>query len=110
MNRKDFLTTCGSVTFAILAAACGKKSPADASETAPVSGACDDLSGLTEGDLQVRKSLSYVAVSPYSDQLCDNCQYWIAAREGAECGGCVTLRGPIQPKGYCSYWAPITVG
>lgn len=107
MNRKAFLAACGSVTLGLIAAACGNKTSPDADASAPPSGTCEDLSGLTEGDLQVRKSLSYVAVSPYSAQVCDNCQYWIAAKEGAECGGCVSLRGPIRPKGYCSYWAPI---
>ena len=107
MNRKVFLASCGSVTIALIAAACGKKASPDTSDPIRAADPCADLSGLTEGDFQLRKALSYVEVSPYSDQLCDNCQYWIAAPEGAACGGCVTLRGPIQPKGYCSYWAPI---
>ena len=81
----------------------GKKAPANADAA---SGPCSDLTGLTEMDLQVRKSLSYTDESPYEDQLCDNCQFWIAGKEGASCGGCVSIRGPIYPKGYCTYWAP----
>ncbi len=101
MNRKSFLIALGSLLMTGGGGGCREKS----GDTG--SAACDDLSGLTEGDFQLRKSLSYVEASPYSEQLCDNCQYWIAAPEGAVCGGCVTLRGPIKPKAYCSYWAPI---
>ena len=108
MNRKQFFITVGiGGIFAALSSTACKKSQPTNPQSKKNTDPCADLSGLTETDLQLRKSLSYVAESPYSDQLCDNCQYWIAAKEGQACGGCVSIRGPIHPKGYCSYWAAV---
>ena len=114
MERRRFLKTGARGGFFVFAFGMGcqaEKDPAQDPEPPPVSSdPCADLSGLAKADLQARKALSYSAESPYDDQICDNCRFWIAPKEGAPCGGCVTLRGPIHPKGYCSYWAPALEG
>lgn len=105
MKRKAFLVVCSSLIlpgFGI-GTGCQKKTEQAAS---PPTLDCESLSGLSESDLQIRTSLAYADESPYSDQVCDNCQYWIAPQAEAACGGCVAIQGPIQAKGYCSYWAP----
>ena len=110
-GRRQFLRLI--LVFGGLSASCGKEKNTDSdqekasSPEKPLSSdPCADLGNLSTDMLKVRESFSYVAKSPYKDQLCDNCQFWIAPKEGHPCGGCVTIQGPIHPKGYCSYWAP----
>ncbi len=67
---------------------------------------CNDLSGLTDAEIQMRENLKYVDKSPYPDKLCDNCELYIPAKEGELCGGCKILKGPIHPKGHCTSWSP----
>ena len=70
--------------------------------------ACNDLTGLTEVEIQQREQLQYVAQSNKEDQICANCRFWQPAPEGAEsvCGGCQLIKGPINPNGWCQTWAP----
>jgi hypothetical protein len=121
MNRKDFLRIVflGLATGAggSLLASCSKKeeteqtaeSSGDAPKPATKSAAadpCTDVSGLSEMDLTMRnETLKYVAVSPEPDKKCDNCKFWQPSEEaGAACGGCQLIKGPIDPKGYCTSW------
>ena len=71
--------------------------------------ACNDLTGLTEVEIQQREQLQYVAQSNKEDQICSNCRFWQPAQEGAEsiCGGCQLIKGPINPNGWCQTWAPM---
>lgn len=117
MTRKEFLEClavmgCLAGTSAILAA-CGQKE-----ETEPGTGAgtktaskpaaedpCADLSGLTEGELKMRETLKYVAVSPEAGKRCDNCKFWQPpASEQGPCGSCTLIKGPIHPEGHCTSW------
>jgi hypothetical protein len=66
---------------------------------------CNDLSGLTEADIQMRQTLQYVDESPEPEKLCSNCQLFIAPEGDAACGGCQVIKGPIAPGGYCTSWA-----
>jgi hypothetical protein len=66
---------------------------------------CNDVTGLTEAEVQMRQTLAYVDASPHADKLCSNCQLYIPAEEGAPCGGCQIIKGPIAPGGYCTSWA-----
>lgn len=110
MNRRHFIKASGLgiLLTTIIGSACkeDKKMPSEIDEKSLSKDPCSDISQLSETELKVRTALSYVAVSPYEDQVCDNCQFWIAAKNGEACGGCVSVKGPIHPKGYCSYWAP----
>jgi hypothetical protein len=69
---------------------------------------CADLSKLTAEEKQTRDDFEYVSKSPNPDQLCDNCELWIAPAEGEICGGCDIMAGPIHPKGYCTAWVKIS--
>ena len=70
-----------------------------------VSDPCADVSGLTETDLKMRnETLKYVSVSPNPEQRCDNCKFWTQPASGETCGGCTLIKGPINPKGYCTSW------
>lgn len=65
---------------------------------------CTDTSGLTEAQVQQRENTNYVDDSPHDDMRCNNCQLYTEPEEGAQCGGCQVVPGPIHPEGYCDLW------
>jgi hypothetical protein len=117
LSRRDFLLRASALGAAAvggssLLAACGGKEatpemPAASSEAAEAAaaGGCNDLTGLTEQEKQMRNALQYVDVTDIPDKRCDNCQLYIAPEEGAACGACKILKGPVAPGGHCTSWA-----
>lgn len=121
LSRRDFLlrtTALGAVALgsgAILSACGGgqeqAQAPAASEEAAPMAepmaaeAACDDLSGLSDADLQMRQTLQYVTKSTTPDKMCSGCQLFVAPEGDAPCGGCQIIKGPISPEGYCTSWA-----
>ena len=69
---------------------------------------CMDTVGLTEQEIAVRNTLKYVDQSPVEGKNCENCALYVAAADGAQCGTCLTIKGPIHPEGYCDIWAALT--
>ncbi|MBD3628800.1 high-potential iron-sulfur protein [Cyclobacterium sp.] len=67
---------------------------------------CADLTGLSEDELEKRKSLGYEEETPVSDNRCDNCQLYLPPTEKRKCGGCQLFKGPVKAGAYCTYWAP----
>ncbi len=75
---------------------------------------CDDLSALSDAQMQQRQSmvesLNYVAETPNPEQNCANCALYQQpeAEETTDnaCGGCQLFPGPVYPNGYCTSWAP----
>jgi hypothetical protein len=66
---------------------------------------CDDVSGLSEADLELRSTLEYQDGSPHGEQKnCSSCAFYKAGKKN-QCGGCTLVRGPIHPLGYCNSWA-----
>ena len=96
-----------------LLAACGGKEaatpdvPAAASDAASdaTAGACNDLTGLTDQEKQMRGALQYVEVTDIPDKRCDNCQLYILPEGASACGACKILKGPVTPGGHCTSWA-----
>lgn len=118
VTRRSFLTRASAIGLAVgsgafLAACGGGDGGSDMAEPqamepeAPAAAAdqCNDVTGLTEAEVQMRQTLAYVDASPHADKLCSNCQLYIPAAEGASCGGCQIIKGPIAPGGYCTSWA-----
>lgn len=97
------LTACGGGESAEPAA---EAPAAEAPAAAPAAEGCMDVSGLTEQEVAMRNSLQYVDVTPDPEKNCLNCSLWLPQEEGAACGGCNLLKGPIAPNGYCISWAP----
>ncbi len=115
MTRKEFLHVAflglAAGAGATLLASCGgKEEPAQTTAqettTKPASAdACADVSGLTQPELTMRnETLKYVAHSTEEGKRCDNCKFWAPPEGGEICGGCTLIKGPINPKGYCSSW------
>jgi hypothetical protein len=101
LTRRDFLLRASALGVASVGAgsvlaACGGKEQA---------AGCNDLTGLTDQEIQMRTQLQYVEVSTLPDKLCDNCQLWVVPAAGAACGGCQLIKGPIAPAGHCVSWA-----
>jgi len=101
MNRKEFLKQLPILGIALcsgglLLQGCSKSQ----TEEDP----CADVSTLTAEEKQTRKDFEYVSKSPFPDKLCENCELWVAPKEGNFCGACEIMEGPIHPKGYCNSW------
>lgn len=74
-------------------------------EGAPGKDPCD-VAALSAEDLKSRHALGYVDKTPMKEKRCDNCKLFVPAGEGKACGTCPLFKGPVLPKGYCTYWAP----
>jgi len=87
---------------------CGEKRDADQAVPEPQATAdpCSDLSGVSKNDIELRAKFAYVNESPIADNQCTNCNLFLPPREGEKCGGCLLFKGPVNPSGYCTYWAP----
>ena len=102
----SLLAACGGKEGGTQAPGTGSSTAAPpAQEQAAASASCDDLSGLTEQEKQMRTALQYVDHTTMPDKRCDNCQLYIPPEGDAPCGGCKILKGPIAPAGYCTSWA-----
>ena len=123
MTRKEFLRQFGMLAAAVfgssIVAACGgekeearqtggrptggtRSTPQTAQK--PAADPCADLSGISETDLKMRETLSYVSVSTEPDKNCENCKFWQPPAAGEPCGGCTLVKGPIHAGGYCTSW------
>ncbi|MCY4171147.1 MAG: hypothetical protein OXF08_06060 [Bacteroidetes bacterium] len=69
---------------------------------------CSDLSALTEAERSLRDTFEYTDESPIEGQNCTNCTLYVVPEIGESCGGCLTIKGPIHPHGYCTIWAAQT--
>jgi hypothetical protein len=95
LSRRDLIHR--SVAFGALAAfgaaACGKeKRPALS---------CNDTSGISAADAQLRTTLAYVDSSTEPGKSCTQCQQYNPAPSADVCGTCKILKGPVSPRGYC---------
>jgi hypothetical protein len=111
-SRRTFLTGCAATGVLVLTGmtlmSCGSKSENSVAseESAEPVRSCDDLSGVSENDLALRKKLGYVKESPMADNQCQNCNLYLPPKLGHTCGACMLFKGPVYQEGYCTYWAP----
>lgn len=68
---------------------------------------CDDLTGVSEGEIEKREKLGYVKESPIAENQCSNCKLYIPSETDPGCGKCMLFAGPVHATGYCTYWAPL---
>ena len=119
IQRLTLFGAAGVGAGSLLAACGGGEQPAatptetPAAETpaeAPVAEGftCTDTSGITDAERAAREALHYVDTSTMEGKQCDNCILYVAAAEGAQCGTCQTIKGPIHPEGNCDIWAAQT--
>ncbi|WP_257668306.1 hypothetical protein [Parapedobacter tibetensis] len=93
-----FIAGCGNAT--------NKKKEKEEELSDRFGGDCGDYSKLTKDDFKIRKQLGYEEKSPMEDTQCQLCNLWLPPKKGQTCGGCTLFKGPIEPEGTCTYWAP----
>jgi hypothetical protein len=62
---------------------------------------CDDVTGLTPQQIELRETFGYVEVSPEPELECHHCEFYKAPAAGEYCGGCTLFPGPVSPEGHC---------
>jgi hypothetical protein len=67
---------------------------------------CNDLSGLSKDDIEMRNALEYVPNTPDKNKTCLNCEYYHPTPKENKniCGTCDLFPGPVNANGYCNQW------
>jgi hypothetical protein len=65
---------------------------------------CSDVSELWPAEVRTRETNEYVPRSPHPDRFCFHCTNFRPADDPRACGGCDTVKGPIDPGGWCKSW------
>jgi|SRR6185436_11409142 len=90
-----------------LCVACGSDDTPQLRETARGLGAaldCSDVSGLQPAEARTREDNAYRQHTERDDQFCFNCLNFVPSTVDTACGTCKTVRGPINPDGWCKQW------
>ncbi len=116
-DRREFLTRAGTALGAVggtwLLTRCGggaavgmsraeieaKKATYDPSLT------CTDTTGLWPAEIETRTQNHYTDHSPHEDKFCFDCANFRPPEQAGACGACDTVKGPINPLGYCNAWS-----
>ena len=65
---------------------------------------CSDVSGLQSAEATTRLDNQYRQHTERDDQFCLSCLNYVPDRVETACGTCKTVRGPINPDGWCKQW------
>ena len=65
---------------------------------------CSDVSQLQPAEARTRTENEYRQHSDRADQFCSSCLNFVPASIETACGTCKTVRGPINPDGWCKQW------
>ena len=65
---------------------------------------CSDVAGLWPAEVKTRTDNAYRERSDQPDRYCFNCTNFEPAGAREVCGSCRTVKGPINPLGYCESW------
>ena len=109
-SRRKFI--CKSATDAavfllgIYASCVQKKAGSEDRSDSVLLHPCDDLDGLSEKEIDIRRKLGYVKESPIPDNQCKNCNLYLPPANDKKCDGCMLFKGPVHQTGYCTYWVP----
>jgi len=122
LSRKDFLKKMSlfgalSVGAGSVLQACGgggekqsgsgqEQTSTETESSTAAAEPCTDLSGLSDQEKQTREQFQYVQETTKADQHCANCALFQAPEGDAPCGSCTLVKGPINPNGWCTAWAP----
>ncbi len=65
---------------------------------------CSDISDLQPAEARTRVDNEYRQHSDKEDQFCMSCLNFVPAPVETTCATCKTVRGPINPDGWCKQW------
>lgn len=65
---------------------------------------CSDISSLQPAEARTRDENQYRRHTERDDQFCLGCLNFVSASVESSCGTCTTVRGPINPDGWCKQW------
>src|SRR6185295_7303113 len=106
-TRRTFLGLTLATGAGTLAGCGGAAKTAALREKAKRAGAgldCSDVSSLQPAEARTRDDNQYRQHSERGDQFCLGCLNFVPAPVETECGTCKTVRGPINPYGWCKQW------
>jgi hypothetical protein len=106
-TRRAFLELAIAALAGLAAACGGGEQLAALREKAKRLGAgldCSDVTGLQPAEASTREANAYRQHSDKPDQFCLGCLNFIPAAVETSCGTCKTVRGPINPDGWCKQW------
>ncbi len=115
-DRRRFLARASLFGAGAVLLLCGCGGGGDKKESAQASGgdqaaggakaaqptACDDLSGLTPAQIQVRQAFEYKEKADNPAESCHLCEFYKQPEAGQFCGGCKLFVGPVNPGGHCN--------
>lgn len=119
VSRKDFLMKClgtagmligGAVWMGSCASGNDNEAPDNVTAT-PKSllaepADCNNVAGVTDGEVNKREAVQYVQKSPDPAKHCDLCQLYVPPAEGQACGMCTLFKGPVAADASCISFAP----
>jgi hypothetical protein len=106
-TRRAFLRYATLASGAVLAGCGGGAETAALREKAKRLGAgldCSDASALQPAEAATRDENAYRQHSDKDDQFCLSCLNFVPPEVETACGTCKTVRGPINPDGWCKQW------
>jgi hypothetical protein len=108
MNRRTFVR-CAALAGAGMIAGCGGDVARVAAlrEKARTLGSsldCSDVSELQPAEARTRVDNTYRQHTDRDDQFCLACLNYVPPAAETSCGTCKTVRGPINPDGWCKQW------
>ena len=65
---------------------------------------CSDILALQPAEASTRKDNEYRQHTDRDDQFCLGCLNFVPDAVETTCGTCKTVRGPINPDGWCKQW------
>lgn len=112
-DRRTFLALAGKLGLLglvapLTAAGCGGggDDAAQSDQSAPAAKVddtgCNDVSGLTESQIEARRMFEYVETAADPAEACKLCAFWDEPEAGQLCGGCTLFAGPVHPDGSCN--------
>lgn len=107
MRRRAFVKTATLAGLAILVGCEDKAKITALRERAKRLGAgleCSDLSHLQPAEAHTREENQYRQHTQRDDQFCLGCLNYQPPSDETRCGACKTIRGPINPDGWCKQW------
>ncbi|HJQ97929.1 MAG TPA: hypothetical protein VJ826_06400 [Candidatus Polarisedimenticolaceae bacterium] len=109
LTRREALALLTAAAAAAVAACREDTTPA-LREKARALGAhldCSDVVLLGAAELATRTSNEYRQHSELPDQFCLSCLNYVPPTDPKSCGTCKTVKGPINPDGWCKQWTKV---